>query len=54
MQVAFLTKRSDVLLLLKDIIRNEELFDDQNPSVVICSPDLEQAFNMRAFYVSEL
>eukprot|EP00092_Neocalanus_flemingeri_P026676 GFUD01028922.1.p1 GENE.GFUD01028922.1~~GFUD01028922.1.p1 ORF type:complete len:252 (+),score=64.94 GFUD01028922.1:169-924(+) len=43
-----------ILTILKNIIKKEVLFDDRNPSVVICSPDLEEALNMRAFHVTEL
>ena len=43
-----------ILIALKNIIRSEELYDPRNPSVVLCSQELERTLNMRALHVSEL
>ena len=39
---------------MKDIIRGEKLFDLQNPSIIICSNELEEAINMKALHVTEI
>ena len=44
----------EVLTLLKEIIRGEGLFDPANPSIILCSPDLEDALNVRAVHVTEI
>ena len=33
----------EILTILKNIIKGEELFDHTNPSIVICSKELEKA-----------
>ena len=43
-----------ILIVLKNVIRSEELYDPRNPSVVLCSQELERTLNMRALHVSEL
>ena len=43
-----------VLTHLKDIIRGEKLFDLQNPSIIICYNELEEAINMKALHVTEI
>ena len=43
-----------ILIALKNVIRSEELYDPRNPSVVLCSQELERTLNMRALHVSEL
>ena len=43
-----------ILIILKNIIRGEGLFDPSNPVVIICSPELEKAFNMKALHVTEI
>ena len=40
--------------MLKDVIRSEELFDPRNPQIILCSQELEEALDMKAFHVSEL
>eukprot|EP00092_Neocalanus_flemingeri_P103610 GFUD01132617.1.p1 GENE.GFUD01132617.1~~GFUD01132617.1.p1 ORF type:complete len:255 (+),score=60.89 GFUD01132617.1:122-886(+) len=45
---------SEILRTLVNIIKDEKLFDVRNPSIVICSTELEQALDMRAFHVTEL
>ena len=43
-----------ILTILKNIIRGEGMFDHANPSVIICSTDLEKALNMKALHVTEI
>ena len=45
---------AEILTILKNVIRGEGLFDPTNPSVILCSPDLEEALNMRALHVTEI
>jgi len=45
---------AEILTILKNIIRGEGMFDHANPSVILCSPELEQALNMRALHVTEI
>lgn len=45
---------AEVLTYLKDIIRGEQLFDRQNPSIIICCNELEEALNMKALHVTEI
>lgn len=45
---------AEILTILKDVIRGEGMFDPANPSVILCSPDLEEALNMRALHVTEI
>ena len=44
----------EVLTILKNIIREECLFDTKNPSVILCSKPLEKAINMKALHVTEI
>lgn len=44
----------EVLIILKNAIRGERLFDPKNPSVIICSKPLEQALKMKALHVTEI
>jgi hypothetical protein len=37
-----------------DVMRGEGMFDPANPSVILCSEDLEEALNMRALHVTEI
>ena len=45
---------AEILTILKNIIRGEGMFDHANPSVIICSPELERALNMKALHVTEI
>ena len=45
---------AEILTILKNIIRGEGMFDHANPSVIICSTDLEKALNMKALHVTEI
>lgn len=40
--------------ILKKIIKDELMYDQQNPSIIFCSPLLEKSFNMKAFHINEL
>ena len=53
-QMKITTESLQVLTHLKDIIRGEKLFDLQNPSIIICSNELEEAINMKALHVTEI
>ena len=44
---------AEILTILKNVIRGEGMFDHANPSVILCSPDLEEALDMKAFHVTE-
>lgn len=44
----------ELLIILKRIIRDELLYDQQNPSIILCSPLLEKALNMKALHVCEM
>ena len=39
---------------LKDVVINEKLFDPRNPSVILCSSELEEALDRKALHVTEL
>ena len=43
----------EILTSLKNIIQEEGLFDHANLSIILCSKDLEEALNMKAFHVIE-
>ena len=45
---------AEILTSLKQIIRKEGMFDQANPSVIICSTDLERALDMKALHVTEI
>jgi hypothetical protein len=44
----------EILTILKDIIRDEEMFDMRNPAMIICDQELENALNMKALHVTEI
>ena len=44
----------ELLTILKDIIRGEGQFDRDNPSMILCSSELEEALNMKALHVTEI
>lgn len=44
----------EILTFLKHIIKNEKMFDDTNPAIILCSKDLETALNMKALHVTEI
>ena len=43
-----------ILNQLKNIIKREGLFDFRNPSIILCSEELDQAIGMRALHVTEI
>ena len=45
---------AEVLTILKNKIRQEGMFDENNPSIILCSRQLEYALNMRALHVTEV
>ena len=45
---------AEILIILKDIIRGEGLFDDTNPSIILCSKELEEALDKKALHVTEI
>ena len=45
---------AEILTILKDVISQEKMFDERNPSVIICSNQLETALNQRALHVTEV
>ena len=44
----------EVLVSLRDIILEEGLYDKRNPSVILCSEELEAALNMKALHITEI
>jgi hypothetical protein len=40
--------------MLKNILKNEMLFDIKNPAIILCSKKLEHALDMKALHVSEI
>jgi len=45
---------SELLTILKYIIRDKEMFDLLNPAMILCDKDLELALNMKALHVTEI
>lgn len=43
-----------VLTALKRVIATKQLYDPQNPTVVVCDHDLEEALDVKALHVSEI
>lgn len=43
----------DILVALKKIITDDELYDVENPSIIMCDSELEDALRLRAFHVSQ-
>jgi len=43
-----------ILKTLKDVVLTEELFDLRNPSVILCSSELEEALDRKALHVTEV
>lgn len=44
----------NILLLLKEIIIEEKLFDPRNVSIILCNPELDKALNKKALHITEL
>jgi len=45
---------AEILTVLKDTIRGEKLYDEKNPSIILCSDELENVLNMKALHVTEI
>jgi hypothetical protein len=45
---------AEILTILKDVVRGEKLFDPNNPSIILCSPGLKRALNMKALHVTQI
>jgi hypothetical protein len=45
---------TELLHILKSILFLEKLFDPQNSSIILFSPDLEEVFNARAAHITDL
>lgn len=43
----------ELMLALKDVVTNKKLFDPENPTIIICDDNLEDALDVKAFHVSE-
>ena len=43
-----------ILNVLKNIMKSEELYDPRNPSIIFCSQELEKIFNCKALHLSDL
>ena len=44
----------EILIIFRDVIKKESMFDPNNVSVILCSTELEDAKNVRAFHLSQL
>ena len=44
----------EILISLKEIIKEEEMFDQSNPSIIICSSEFERALGVKALHVTEI
>ena len=44
----------EILTIIKRVISEEKMFDDRNPSVILCSKELEHALNRKALHVTEV
>ena len=44
----------EILSILKEVIRDEKMYDQTNPAIIICSPRLENALDMKALHVKQI
>ena len=44
----------EILAILKAVISEEKMYDVRNPSIVLCSPELELVLDRKALHISEL
>ena len=44
----------EILNILKNIIKSEEMYDPRNPSIIFCSQELEKIFNCKALHLYDL
>ena len=45
---------AELLMLIKKTIIEEKMFDDRNPSVILCSEEMEVALDQKALHVTEV
>lgn len=43
-----------VILVLRNIIKSEGLYDKTNPTIIMCGPDLEQALDVKWIHMNQL
>jgi hypothetical protein len=44
----------EILIIFRDVIRKESMFDPNNVSIILCSSELEDTLNVKAFHLSQL
>ena len=44
----------EIIAIVKIIIGQEKMYEDRNPAVIICSPELELALDCKALHVTEI
>ena len=44
----------EILNILKNIMKTQQLYDPRNPSIVFCSEQLEKIFNCKALHLTDL
>ena len=44
----------EILNTLKDVIKTEKLYDETNPSIIICSDELEAVLDRKALHVNQI
>lgn len=44
----------DLVIAMKRLFTSYEMFDNNNPSMILCNPDFEQALNRRAFRIQDI
>ena len=44
----------EVLAILKTVISEEKMYNERNPSIVLCSQELEEVLDRKALHISEL
>ena len=44
----------EILAIIENVIKEEQMYDYRNPSVILCSTELEQALNQKALHVAEV
>ena len=45
---------AEILTILRDTIKKEKMYDEYNPSVILCSTELENAINIKTLHVTEI
>ena len=44
----------ELLTTVRNIVRDENMFDANNPEIILCSPELEKAWDMKALHISSI